>query len=539
MLRSGSPPCLEPRGMGSAEPRYGPRIGSFVFRCSAVWTRSMLRRRQRLWCMRFLEHRDDRSVCGDASDMHACAFWSAGMTEEITSQQHAGLTEQERVTDRARRGQMYRRRRIVIFSALGLVVLLLLGGGLYTGVALGTPLPVLVPTMVAPSADLPTAPTVAEPGFGAWAVGIAEVSSGTGGAGGSGGASGDGATIPVVGSGGLIAASNENVPLPMASITKIITALVLLEAHPVTGDDSGPSILYTAKDLEIYKQVYTANGSVAPVSVGSTLTLRQSLEAMLLPSGNNYAISLANWAFGSEAAFLDRARAWLATQGLTQTKIADTNGLSLEDISTATDLVRLGKLALANPLVATIVAMPNAVVGPLGLLQNTNKLLGNTGITGIKTGTTDTAANLLFSANIPVAGSSVTVVGVLLDGKNHTVINTAVLALVTSLAPGFRLVNALTAQQELAHFRAAWDAAATARAATGVSIIVWGSTTVTVSVALDSVRAVTRGEKVGTATVRAGDHQFPVSITVDGAITDPGFWWRMAHPGGLAQHPAL
>ena len=51
---------------------------------------------------------------------------------------------------------------------------------------------------------------------------------------------------------------------------------------------------------------------------GSTLTLRESLEAMLLPSGGNYSISIANWAFGSVDAFLERARAWLDEHGLVE-----------------------------------------------------------------------------------------------------------------------------------------------------------------------------------------------------------------------------
>ena len=134
-----------------------------------------------------------------------------------------------------------------------------------------------------------------------------------------------------------------------ASITKVITALVVLEDHPIAAGEGGPEIAYTDADVDIYWDMVAQNGSVAPVRAGSTLTLRESLEAMLLPSGNNYSISIANWAYGSVDAFLERARTWLDAHGLVDTRIADSSGLSLDNVSTAADLVQLGEIALADP----------------------------------------------------------------------------------------------------------------------------------------------------------------------------------------------
>jgi D-alanyl-D-alanine carboxypeptidase (penicillin-binding protein 5/6) len=254
---------------------------------------------------------------------------------------------------------------------------------------------------------------------------------------------------------------------------------------------------------------------------------------MLLPSGNNYAISIANWAFGSVDAFVERARGWLGEHGLANTQIADSSGLSLANVSTAADLVQLGEIALADPTVAEIVAMPAVDVPELGTLKNGNKLLGSHGVDGIKTGTTDDAANLLFSADVPVGSSSVTVVGVLLGGETHAVLNDAIAALLDSIAPGFHEVTPLEANQTLAEYATPWGETARARTADGASVVVWSDTPVDVEVRADPVTVAARGEQVGTAIVHAGSQEISVPLVLDAALEDPGTWWRLANPGAL------
>ena len=336
-----------------------------------------------------------------------------------------------------------------------------------------------------------------------------------------------------VGFDGLLAAGDEQRPMPMASITKVITALVVLDANPIPAGEGGPEITYTEADVDIYWDQVAQNSSVAPVVAGSTLTLRESLEAMLLPSGGNYSISIANWAFGSVDAFLERARAWLDEHGLVNTRLVDTSGLSLDDVSTAAEIVELGKLALADPAVAEIVAMQSADIPELGTLKNGNKLLGTHGVDGIKTGTTDDAANLLFSADYPVGSSSVTVVGVLLGGATHAVLNEAIAAMLDSIAPGFHEVTPLEANQVLAEYETPWGETARARTTGGASVVVWSDTPVDVEVHADPLTLASRGDEVGTAVVRAGSQEITVPLVLDASLDDPGAWWRLTNPGAL------
>ncbi|WP_430646468.1 D-alanyl-D-alanine carboxypeptidase family protein [Agromyces sp. GXS1127] len=403
---------------------------------------------------------------------------------------------------------VYRRRRIVAFGILAVILGLLIGGGVYTSSALGAPIPAAAPAIDDPAPVVAETQAVVEPGFGTWAVGATDFD-------------------------GLMAAGGEDTPMPMASIAKVVTALVVLEEHPIPEGEGGPDIAYTEADIDIYWDMVAQNGSVAPVVAGSTLSLKESLEAMMLPSGNNYSISIANWAFGSVDAYVDRATAWLAKHGLTATRVVDTSGLSLDDVSTAADLVRLGGIALENPTLAEIVATQSVEIPELGTLENSNRLLGTHGVDGIKTGTTDDAANLLFSADVAVGATSVTLVGVVLGGDTHAIVREAVAGLIDSIAPGFHEVVALEAGRPLVAYATPWGDSAEAVAGEGVTVVVWSDTPVDVSVEAGSVGLVDDGDRVGTATVTAGSQVVEVPLVVDGTLDDPGAWWRLSNPGGL------
>lgn len=404
--------------------------------------------------------------------------------------------------------RVYRRRRIVVFGTLGVLLLVLIAGGTYTAQALTAPVPEIAPSVSDPAPIVAAPQAVAQPGFGTWAVGA-------------------------VGFDGLLAAGGESTPMAMASIAKVVTALVILEEHPIPAGEGGPGIAYTDADIDLYWDMVAQNGSVAPVAAGTTLSLRQSLEAMMLPSGNNYSISLAQWAFGSVDAYLERARGWVAEHGLSNTVIADTSGLSLENTSTAADLVRLGEIALQDPTLAEIVATKQVELPGIGTLENSNRLLGTHGVDGIKTGTTDDAANLLFSADVAVGSTSITLVGVLLGGANHPDVRAGIAAMIDTIAPGFHEVVALEAGTELASYETPWGDTATARATEGATVVVWSDMPVDVAVTAETVTLATDGTPAGTAVVTAGTQRIEVPLELDGTLEDPGTWWRLTNPGGL------
>ena len=145
----------------------------------------------------------------------------------------------------------------------------------------------------------------------------------------------------------------------------------------------------------------------------------------------------------------------------------------------------------------------------LGTLKNSNKLLGTHGVDGIKTGTTDDAANLLFSADVAVGSSTVTIVGVVLGGANHPAVRQAIAEMIDTIAPGFHEVVAIEAEPEARRRTTTpWGDTATARTAEGAaSVVVWSDTPVDVEVHADPVTLARMAHEVGTAVVRAGTQE--------------------------------
>lgn len=409
---------------------------------------------------------------------------------------------------------MPRRRRPVLIVGVIVAAVLASAGGAYAANAATAELPVATAVVQATPTTVVEAPAVAWPSYGSGAISAVGVQG------------------PAAG--GMLASYGSAGQLPIGSIAKVVTALVVLSAKPIADGTDGETISFTSTDVGYYNDSVAENGSVAPVSAGLELTEREALTVLMLPSANNYAKSLAIWAFGSEAAYLAAARSWLDERGLTGTVVADTSGLSPATVSTTLEMVVLGELLIGDPVLAPIVALPSAVIPGVGTIENTNTLLGQAGVDGIKTGTTDEAgACLLFSLDATVEGRPVTLVGVVVGARTHPQLAADVLTLIPTVEAGFRTVTLTEAGQDFGSYSSAWGESSVAEAAEAQSLLVWGATTVSSSVSLDPVEVVADGQEVGTVTVDVNGQAYPVPLVADGAIEDPGFGWRATHPGEL------
>lgn len=389
--------------------------------------------------------------------------------------------------------------------------MLLSGGGAYAANAATTELPVAIAVVDTPAPTQLEAPAVDWPSYGSGAI----------------------AAVGVQGpeEGGLLARYGSQDPVPTGSIAKVVTALVVLAAKPIADGTDGETITFTSADVQYYNDTLAENGSNAPVSAGLQLTERQALTVLMLPSANNYAKSLAIWAYGSEEAYLAAARAWLDSQGLTRTVVTDTSGLSPDTVSTTLEMVRLGELLIADPVLAPIVAMPTADVPGVGVLENTNSLLGRSGVDGIKTGTTDEAGScLLFALDTTVEGEPMTLVGVVVGARTHPQLAADVLTLVPTVEDGFHSVPLTTQGQDFGSYTSAWGESAVAETPEARSVLVWGPVTTSTTVTLDEREVVGDGEQVGTAVVDVNGTTYDLPLVADGDIEDPGFGWRLSHP---------
>ena len=322
--------------------------------------------------------------------------------------------------------------------------------------------------------------------------------------------------------------------VPIASMTKVITALMVLKVHPLGVNESGPTITFGQADIDQIGEVIAQNGNYADIAVGDTTTERDALYAVLLKSANNIAGSLAIWAYGSMDEFLVQTNAWLAEQGMTDTFVADASGLSPETRSSSTDLIAIGHLALADPALAAIVGTTSIDLPLFGKLVNGNTLLGTAGINGIKTGTTDEAGScLLYSATFTVGKETITLFGVTIGSTLQTELQPAVGAYVASLEAGFHETVLADPAVPVATVSTPWDTTANVVPAKILTAVTWSDTPVSVDVRLGDIRGGGAGSTVGTMTFETPRGTRAVDLVLQTDVTDPGPAWRFTHVAQL------
>ena len=203
---------------------------------------------------------------------------------------------------------------------------------------------------------------------------------------------------------------NAHARLPMASTTKIMTALVALE---LAAPDTVISVDGRAVGTE---------GSSVYLCEGEKLTLEELLYALMLESANDAAVAIAIGISGSEEAFVDAMNAKATSLGLVDTHFANPHGLDAEaHYTTAYELARIAQAALQDPLLKTIVStrkitIPHQDSDGVRLLVNHNKMLRQyDGCIGVKTGYTQKSGRCLVSA---AERDGVTMIAVTIDSPD-------------------------------------------------------------------------------------------------------------------------
>ena len=201
----------------------------------------------------------------------------------------------------------------------------------------------------------------------------------------------------------------------IASITKTMTAYLVLKDHPLSAGQQGPTIIVSSAMAKLYPEAEDKDESAVPLQAGEEITEFQALEAMLLASAGDVADLLAIWDRGSVPAFAAAMNAQAKALGMTGTDYTDPTGLAASTVSTMADQLTLAAAVQQVPVLTSIVAESSAEVPVAGEVENVNHDLGEHGIDGIKTGTTAAAGScLLFSAHVRVGGQRLTLLGIVL-----------------------------------------------------------------------------------------------------------------------------
>lgn len=330
----------------------------------------------------------------------------------------------------------------------------------------------------------------------------------------------------------------EQKPVPIGSVAKTMTAYVILKNHPLKPGQEGPGIPVDATaEKEGGLDETDDESTLNTIKEGDTLTLKQALSALMVPSANNVARLLARWDAGSEEAFVEKMNDAAKQLGMKNTTYTDPSGLEATTVSTAEDQVKLGNEVVDMPALMEITKLPEWI-DPTGKKhRNWNTLVPFDGAIGIKTGTTTKAGgNLLFAGTKDVDGETATVVGAILGQWGPSIIDVVNAVSKTALLSA---QDALTSETILkkgdvvGHVDDRLGGRTPVVVSEDVKAIGWSGSKVELSLKADDIpHTASAGTKVGTLTVGDGtEGAVEVPVQLQSALAEPGFGAKVTRVG--------
>lgn len=386
-----------------------------------------------------------------------------------------------------------------------MAALMLMSGTGYSVVALGRALPAVAAESRDPSVQTPSAVTgLSWPDSGQAAIGSVED--------------------------GVLATAGQETSRPIASMTKVITALMVLEKQPFGSSETGQTYTIGQTDVDNYRRHIAQGGSAMGINFGQTLTQYQALQGMLLPSGNNIADSLAVWVFGSMDSYLSFTNSKLAEWGLAGTTVVDASGFSPGSRSTPSEMIVLGQRLMSNPVLARIVAEKEAFIPGTGTILNTNALVQGDEAIGIKTGRTDEAGSCLLFAVKHGPDNAHTLIGVMMGQPTYSGMFASARVLSDSALENFGQVEVLPAGSAVGKLTAVWGKATDVVTARPLSIYGWKGKAYEAEIVLDTPEApVLKNQVIGQALLSRGNSETSVQLVAQSAIDRPGRMWQLTH----------
>jgi D-alanyl-D-alanine carboxypeptidase (penicillin-binding protein 5/6) len=306
----------------------------------------------------------------------------------------------------------------------------------------------------------------------------------------------------------------------------------VLTDHPLFPGAAGPAISVDAATISAYQSGLATQQSVVEVAAGESLTELQALEGLLIPSGNDMAILLADWDAGGTDAFVAKMNAAAHSLGLTSSHFVDVSGLDPGSESTASDLIHLGEAAMALPAFAQVVRMGEVTLPVAGRLVNFDYDLGHNGIIGIKTGT-DAAAGgcFLFEAQNMVGGQKVTIVGAVLGQQTSSPITAVLRSVILLTQAAFAAIAKMplvAPGQVVGHVVTSWGSSVPVTVAHGPEVVGWPGFPLTAQLHVGSLSSsIAAHAPVGVLKVDWDGQHVDIDVQTAGHLQGPSPIWRL------------
>lgn len=388
-----------------------------------------------------------------------------------------------------------------ILVPLGALAALVAG---YAGTTLLWPLHEIPPTVQAIEFDtVPSAAaTVTWPAQGSAAVGVAGVST---------------------------TASAPNA-VSIASITKVVSSLMVLDRMPLAVGEQGPEFRFDRGDNLDYWEYRRSDQSALDVPVNGVLTEYQLLQGTLMGSANNYIDRLSSEIWGSDEQFAAAAAVWLRERGLDGITVVTPSGFDEGNVATPEALVALGEYAMKNPVFAQIVGTPSVDLPGAGTVVNTNGMLVDPGVVGIKTGTL-VGWNLLTAKDVAVGDTTVHLFAAVLDQADDEQRLAATRALFAETEAALSAqAPAVAKGTVVGEVTTVWGEKVDVITDDDATVVLWNGAVATATAAFELGDQREEDGTVGTLTTVGPLDSVATPLALAEDVEGPSPWWRLTHP---------
>ncbi|WP_405018920.1 D-alanyl-D-alanine carboxypeptidase [Kitasatospora sp. NBC_00070] len=339
------------------------------------------------------------------------------------------------------------------------------------------------------------------------------------------------AAAEVVGVGSL-GSSGPETPVPIASVTKVMNAHLILRDHPLKKGEPGSVITV---DKQAADESANTDESRAQLTEGQKLSQFEALELLMLPSANNVARLLARWDAGSEAEFVKKMNDEAKAFGMTNTTYADPAGYNNDTKSTAKDQLKLAGQVMKDDVFRQVVATPDMTFNNQRIYNTNGLLSAKNGVIGGKTGSSTPAGScLMWAAVKDVGGTKRMIIGVTLGQPATTVDNllkaaqTVSQKIITGAQDGLTGQTLAKQGQVVGYVDDGLGGQVPVVATKDLTVAGWSGITAQLTMNTQQLgHSVKAGTQVGTIAAGEGDGKVEVPVTLQSDLAPPSIVSRL------------